>query len=124
MLVLSALWCLSIPMIGIAGLFQLPGGMTWGVGNRDTTLGLPNWVERARRAHTNMVENLAPFAVLVLVAHVTGKANATTAFGAQLFFGARIAHTIIYVAGIPVARTLVFALATIGQLMILFELIG
>jgi len=36
------------------------------------------------RAH-NMLENLALFASLVLVAQVAGKANATTALGAELF---------------------------------------
>jgi uncharacterized MAPEG superfamily protein len=123
MLALSALWCLSIPMIGVAGLMRLAGGMAWGFSNRDEAFALPLWIERTRRAHTNMVENLAPFAAFVLIAHVTGKANATTALGAQLFLGGRIAHTIIYVAGIPVARTLVFFVATFGQLMILFELL-
>ena len=29
------------------------------------------WVGRTARAHLNLVENLAPFAILVLVAHVT-----------------------------------------------------
>ena len=124
MLVLAAVWCLLIPLIGTTGVLLLPGGMMWGVGNRDTAFDLPHWIERTRRAHANMVENLAPFAVLVLVAHLTGKANATTAFGAQLFLGARVAHAIIYIVGIPVARTLVFALGVIGQLMILFELFG
>ena len=46
---------------------------------------LPGWAERAKRAHINMAENLAPFAALVLVAHVTGAANATTAMGAAIF---------------------------------------
>ena len=30
---------------------------------------LPPWAQRAERAHMNLVENLAPFAALVLVAH-------------------------------------------------------
>ena len=47
----------------------------------------PGWAERAKRAHVNMAENLAPFAALVLVAHVTGASNATTAMGAAIFSG-------------------------------------
>jgi len=123
MLELSALWCVSIPMISVAGLMRLPGGQAWGLGNRDTPFAVPAWIERTRRAHNNMVENLAPFAVLILVAHVTGKANATTALGAQIFFAARIAHTAVYVAGVPVVRTLVFFVATAGELMILAQLL-
>jgi len=70
-----------------------------------------------------MVENLAPFAALVLVAHVAGKANATTAMGAELFVIARIAHLIVYVAGIPVLRTVVFSVGTLGEVMILLQLL-
>lgn len=124
MLVFSALWCVLIPMISVAGLLRLPGGQAWGVGNRDTPFAVPAWIERTRRAHNNMVENLAPFAALVLVAHVTGKANATTALGAQIFFAARIAHTAVYVAGIRVVRTLVFLVASVGELMILAQLLS
>ncbi len=40
----------------------------------------PLWGQRANRAHLNAVESFAPFAALVLVAHVTGKENAMTAF--------------------------------------------
>jgi uncharacterized MAPEG superfamily protein len=69
-----------------------------------------------------MVENLAPFAVLVLVAHITGKTNATAVLGAQIFFVARVAHTGIYVIGIPYARTLAFGIATFGEILILLQL--
>ena len=68
------------------------------------------------------MENLAPFAVLVLVAHVTGKANATTALGAQIFFWGRIAHAALYITGIPYARTAAFTVAFVGEILILFQL--
>jgi len=123
MLVASAMLCVLIPFIPIIGLMQTPGGATWGFGNRDTTHPVPKWVERGRRAHMNMVENLAPFAVLVLVAHVTGKANATTALGAEIFFVGRIAHLLVYVGGIPVVRTLMFTLASVGEFMIFLQLL-
>jgi uncharacterized MAPEG superfamily protein len=121
-LVWSGLLCVSIPFITIAGLTTVPGGLAWGFGNRDTQLAVPPWVERCRRAHHNMVENLAPFAILVLVAHIAGKANATTALGSEIFFLGRLAHLAVYVAGIPYLRTLVFTIASIGELMILLQL--
>jgi uncharacterized MAPEG superfamily protein len=122
MLVAATVLCLLIPFVSLAGLMQTPGGTTWGFGNRDTPLEVALWVNRARRAHSNMVENLAPFAALVLVAHVAGKANATTAMGAELFVVARIAHLIVYVVGIPVLRTVVFSVGTLGEVMILLQL--
>jgi uncharacterized MAPEG superfamily protein len=122
MLVASALLCVLIPNISLVGLLQTPGGATWGFGNRDTPHPVAPWVDRTRRAHTNLVENLAPFAVLVLVAHVAGKANGMTALGAQLFLISRVLHLLVYMAGIPVLRTLVFALGSIGEILILIQL--
>jgi uncharacterized MAPEG superfamily protein len=122
MLVYSALLCISIPVVAVAGLSRVPGGMSWGFGNRDTPLAVPTWIERVRRAHLNMVENLAPFAALVLVAHVTGKADATTALGAQIFFVARAAHAAIYIIGIPYLRTAAFFVAIFGDMLILGQL--
>ncbi len=56
---------------------------------------LPVWGKRADRAYLNAVECFAPFAALVLVAHVAGKADAMTAFWATSFFWLRLA-------GIPI----------------------
>jgi uncharacterized MAPEG superfamily protein len=123
MLVASAVLCVSIPFVPLAGLMQLPGGSAWGFGNRDLPFDVPPWVGRARRAHHNMVGNLAPFACLVLIAHVAGKANGTTALGAEIFFAARIAHALVYIIGIPVVRTLVFSVGSFGEVLILLQLL-
>ncbi len=122
MVVAAAVLCLMIPFVSLAGLARTPGGTVWGFGNRDTALAVAPWIGRVRRAHANLVENLAPFAALVLVAHVAGKANATTAVGAELFLAARIAHLIVYVVGIPVLRTLVFSVGALGEVLILLQL--
>jgi uncharacterized MAPEG superfamily protein len=122
MLVWSAVLGLLFFNTYATALFAIPGGMGWGFGNRDQPLELPPWAARARRAHANLVENLAPFAVLVLVAHVTGKANATTALGAQIFFWGRVAHAVLYITGVPYARTAAFAVALVGEILILFQL--
>lgn len=122
MLVYSVILTISIPVVAVVGLARVPEGLAWGFGNRDTPLAVPAWIERVRRAHMNMVENLAPFAALVLAAHVTGKADDTTALGAQLFFVARVAHAAIYIIGIPYLRTAAFFAAIIGDMMILSRL--
>lgn len=71
---------------------------------------LPNWGKRADRAYLNAVEVFAPFAALVIVAQLAGKANAMTAFWAMSFFWLRLAHAVVYLLAVPYLRTLVFTL--------------
>lgn len=122
MLVSTTLLCLLMPLVYVVGEMQVPGGMEWGLGNRDKPFELPPWAARAKRAHANLVENLLPFAALVLVAHVAGKANATTALGASLFFWSRLVYAVIYTAGITTVRTVVFFVAQAGLVLILLQL--
>jgi uncharacterized MAPEG superfamily protein len=121
-LVCTALLSTLIPFIYVAGRGQVPGGLTWAFGNRETSLAVPGWADRAVRAHANLTENLAPFAVLVLTAHAAGKSNDATAFGAMLFFWARLAHVIVYTAGIVYLRTLVFFVGAVAEIIILVQL--
>src|SRR5262244_3850685 len=58
---------------------------------------VPLWGKRADRAHLNAVETFAPFAALVVIAHIAGKANAMTAFWAMFFFWMRLIHAVVYV---------------------------
>jgi uncharacterized MAPEG superfamily protein len=96
----------------------------WAAGNRDEGRDpTPGWHARLRRTSANMNENLVLFAALVLVANVAGKANATTALGAEVFFGARVAHAIIYVGGVPYLRTLAWAVSIVGMFMIASALV-
>ena len=122
MLTLSALLTASLAIPGTIGLV-IERGLPYAAGNRDEVVALAAWAERAQRAHRNAVENLAVFASLVLVAHVSGAANATTALGATLFFWARFAHAIVYIAGVPWVRTGAFAVSLVGLFMILFEIL-
>jgi len=93
------------------------------VGNRENLPALEGWAGRAQRAHRNMLESLAIFAALVLVAQVAARSNAMTAFGAQLFFWARVAYAPVYVIGIPVLRTVLWGVSFAGLLQILLQLL-
>src|SRR5579872_7581735 len=64
-----------VAVIGAQGKVGLPPL----IGNRDDLPQMTGFAGRAQRAHRNMLESLVLFAVLVLVAQVTGKADATTA---------------------------------------------
>ena len=79
---------------------------------------LPAWGQRANRAHMNLVENIAPFAILVLVAHAIGVNNEMTVLGAHLFFWGRVVQTVVMLFGIPWVRTLSFTVSLIGNLII------
>ena len=82
---------------------------------------LPLWGQRANRAHINAVESFAPFAAMVIVAQATGKANEMTAFWAAWFFWMRVAHAVVYLAGIPLVRTLIFVAAYVGVAGIFYQ---
>jgi uncharacterized MAPEG superfamily protein len=81
------------------------------------------WAKRLQRAHANMVENLAPFAALVLIAHVLGVSSDLTVWGSTLFFWGRIVHAVVYALGVPVVRTLAFAVSWTGMLLIFVALV-
>jgi uncharacterized MAPEG superfamily protein len=84
---------------------------------------VPFWGMRANRAYVNAVESFAPFAALVIVAHLAGKANATTAFLATSFFWLRLAHAVVYLLGIPYLRTVIFTLGYVAVIGIFWEVI-
>ena len=84
---------------------------------------LPAWGLRANRAHINAVESLAPFAALVLIAHVAGKADAMTAFWATCFFWLRLVHAVVFLLGVPYIRTVVFTLGWVAVAGIFVEVV-
>jgi uncharacterized MAPEG superfamily protein len=92
-------------------------------GNREDVPAMSGWTGRAQRAHRNMLENLVLFAALVLVAHAAGKTNAMVVLGAQLFFWARLAYALIYVAGIPWLRTGAWTVSVVGMILIFLQLL-
>ena len=84
---------------------------------------VPPWGQRAHRAYLNAVEVFAPFAALVIVAQLAGKANSVTAFWAMSFFWLRLAHAVVYWAAIPYLRTILFTLAFVTEAGIFWEII-
>lgn len=83
---------------------------------------VPLWGTRAHRTYLNAVETFAPFAALVIVIQLAGKANSMTAFWAASFFWLRVAHAIVYLAGIPYIRTVIFTLGFVTIIGLFVEL--
>lgn len=121
-LLLSTILCFIQMLVAATGANQAVGLPTL-AGNREGLPELKGWAGRAKRAHFNMVENLVLFAALVLIAVAAGKANAMTAMGAMIFFWARVAYAVIYVAGIAWLRTAAWFVAVIGLALIAIELL-
>jgi len=97
---------------------QMQVGLPTLAGNRENMPEITGWAGRASRAHHNMTANLLLFAILVLVAQITNKLDATTLLGAELFFWARLAYAVIYLAGLPWLRTAAWAVSVVGLVMI------
>ena len=83
---------------------------------------VPLWGKRADRVYMNAVATFAPFAALVILIQLTGKANAATAFLAMAFFWLRVAHAIVYWAAIPYIRTVIFTLGYAAVVGLFVEL--
>jgi uncharacterized MAPEG superfamily protein len=83
-------------------------GLTDTVGYPTNPKPLAPWADRLKKAHANHIENLVPFAAIVLVANATGLSGPATATAAAVFFYARVVHALAYTFAIPWLRTLAF----------------
>ena len=93
---------------------------SWGLrttfGNRENPPPMAPWAERAKRAHSNAIENLVVFGLLVLAAHAIGVQNHhATAPAAMMYFWARAGHYVVYTLGIPYVRTALFLVGFMAQ---------
>jgi uncharacterized MAPEG superfamily protein len=122
LLVWSVVLMFAQMLIAVSG-STLQVGVAKLAGNRDDLPEPTGWAGRAHRAHRNMLENLVLFAALVLVAHAAGKADATALLGAQIFFWARLAYALIYLAGVPWLRTGAWLVSVVGMALIFVQLI-
>lgn len=82
------------------------------------------WAQRAIRAHENAVENLAIFVPAVLAATALHVSTPVTRAAAVAYFFARLAHFFIYMFGVPVMRTLTFAVGWVAQILVLISVLA
>jgi uncharacterized MAPEG superfamily protein len=121
-LIWSAALTLALAIIAVTGA-QLQVGLPTLAGNREGLPEMTGWAGRAERAHRNMLENLVLFAILAFAAKAAGVSNAMTLLGAQMFFWGRVAHAVLYIAGIPWARTAAWGVSIIGLILIFWQLV-
>jgi uncharacterized MAPEG superfamily protein len=116
-------WALIVVASMIKAKGWTPTGLLAAMGNRDKVDDCSGFPARTDRAAKNMLENMVLFTALVLAASVGGVANPQVEIGARIFFWARIAYIPIYMIGIPVARTAVWAISVIGMGMIFASIV-
>jgi uncharacterized MAPEG superfamily protein len=116
-------WSVVLGLVHVffaAGLATQQRGLKWNASNRDgEPRPLTGAAARAGRASKNFLETFPFFAAVVLAVVSAKLDNAHTAFGAELYFWARVAYLPIYVIGIPYLRTLVYAVSIWGFLQLL-----
>lgn len=85
---------------------------------------MPAWADRAKRAHLNAMDNLAVFAAVVLAAALLGATGGSVLLAVKIYVAARLAHYVVYVAGIPVARTVTYLIGFFATLFIAAMAVG
>lgn len=103
-----------------------PNKLTESLGNRDHQPPLTVTGGRAARALANMHEALPVFLALALMNMIVAPQAAQAAqavTGATIFLVARAVYAIVYIVGIPVVRTLVWAAGWAGLILMLPPLI-
>lgn len=102
---------------------SLQRGYRWTASPRDAaTPPLAGVAGRLERALRNYGETFPLFAAAVVMAHVTGRHDGLTLAGAHLYVWARVAYVLCYAAGVPLLRSLIWNVATLGIVLILVSL--
>ena len=100
-----------------------PGKLSEALGNRDHMRPLTVTGERATRALANLHEALPVFLGLALMGMIVAPDAAQAKTGALVFLVARVLYAGVYIAGVPVVRTLLWAVSWVGLVMMLVPLL-
>jgi uncharacterized MAPEG superfamily protein len=125
LLVLAASVLLVAAQIVIAAqLGNRQYGLRWAAGPRDADVGPPGvLLGRARRALSNTLETWPLFAAAVLAVGLAGRFDLWSLIGAHLYIWARVVYLALYLAGVPLLRSLVWNVGLAGILLVLAQLL-
>jgi uncharacterized MAPEG superfamily protein len=99
-------------------------GLPYSLSSRDKAVDLGLVGGRIQRAKVNLIENLALFAPLSVLAEVVKASPDTVKWGAIIFFVARLIHFATYIAGVQMIRTLAWLGGVVGCVMIGLAIVG
>ena len=116
----------ELQLLGVAtiiGLVQLLWATTvarrdqdpkWVLGPQDEKKPLGVQAARLDRAFRNFMETFPLFAAAVLTADMAGRLGALSLWGSAIYVAGRAIYPPLYAAGVPVVRTVVWLVATVG----------
>ncbi|MBE9007738.1 MAPEG family protein [Fortiea sp. LEGE XX443] len=81
---------------------------------------LPPYAQRATWAHQNSFEAFMIFAAAALMAYVTHVNSSFAVVAAIAFVVARLLYSIFYILNIPLLRSLMFAIGSLGSATLIF----
>jgi uncharacterized MAPEG superfamily protein len=94
----------------------------WVLGPQDDKAPLGPTAARLDRAFRNFMETFPLFAAAVVAADLMGRFGALTIWGSGLYVAARALYVPLYAFGVPVARTVVWIIASLGLLLVIAAL--
>ena len=72
----------------------------------------------------NLLETYPAFIALALALALTGKTGGIAATGALIWLIARLLYVVVYAAGTPVVRTIIWFASIVGLVMMFLRLVG
>jgi len=91
----------------------------WLLGPRDDPRPVTGQAARLSRAYANFLETFPLFAVAVLAVVLSGKSGTQPTFGCWLYLIGRVAYTPLYALGLPVVRTVAWAVSILGIIWVI-----
>ena len=107
-----------VHIIVVSHLQSWQRGYWWTATSREESVApLSGIAGRAERALRNYLETFPFFAAAIFVITVTNTHSWLTVWGAHFYFWGRIVFAMLYIANLPLARSLAWNVPTIGILM-------
>ena len=100
-----------------ATLYRMQHGVIHAATARDNDTPPSVMSGRAERALRNLIETYGVFVALAVAIEISGRSDALTVWGAQLYFWARIAYLPLYLFGVQYIRSLVWSVSALGLLL-------
>jgi uncharacterized MAPEG superfamily protein len=99
-------------------------GLRWAASPRDDAVEAPDvLLGRARRALANTLETWPLFAAAVLSVGLAHRFDLWSLIGAHLYLWGRVLYLLLYLAGVPLIRSLVWNVGLAGILVVLAQLL-
>ena len=119
MLAASCVLCLAQVVIS-SHAASLQRGYRWTASSRDAEVSpLVGVARRSERALGNFLETFPVFVAAVFLVHVLDRESTLSEWGAGLYFSARLVYLLLYAAGVPLLRSLVWNIAFVGIVLLL-----